>query len=259
MNDPTSSYYQAAWSEYLSNRTGAFTMAHGNSIAFASLNHLTTPTIANSTIAAIAGQTAQDFLPHVYGENPELLAGFLAQREQLVNNLPKADAGAMEMAIGGTAGTFFAIQKPLSRGSIQITSLDPDPAVTPFLDLGTFLNPIDVNIAVLCMKMIRRLYASASLAVRQPRELAPTASAQTDDEIAATMRGSALGSFQHQCGTASMLPLNKGGVVDPSLRVYGVTGLRVVDASIIPLIPACHLQSTVYAIAEKAADIILGV
>jgi choline dehydrogenase-like flavoprotein len=52
------------------------------------------------------------------------------------------------------------------------------------------------------------------------------------------------------------MPEDLGGCVDAQLKVYGVGNLRVVDASIIPLIPAAHLQATMYAVAEKAADII---
>ena len=55
-----------------------------------------------------------------------------------------------------------------------------------------------------------------------------------------------------------MLPRDKGGVVDPHLRVYGAQGLRVVDLSVVPLIPSAHTQSIVYAVAEQAADIIKG-
>lgn len=49
-----------------------------------------------------------------------------------------------------------------------------------------------------------------------------------------------------------------GGVVDSELKVYGVRGLRIVDSSIMPMIPGSHISSTVYAVAEKAADIIKG-
>ncbi|KAL8907683.1 MAG: hypothetical protein Q9207_001251 [Kuettlingeria erythrocarpa] len=52
------------------------------------------------------------------------------------------------------------------------------------------------------------------------------------------------------------MPKEHGGVVDPQLRVYGIKGLSVVDASMMPIIPAAHTQSTVYAVAEKAADLI---
>jgi len=60
----------------------------------------------------------------------------------------------------------------------------------------------------------------------------------------------------HPTGTCAMLPRKDGGVVDEKLRVYGTSNLRVVDASIIPLITSTHIQATVYAIAEKAAQII---
>jgi choline dehydrogenase-like flavoprotein len=53
-----------------------------------------------------------------------------------------------------------------------------------------------------------------------------------------------------------MLPRESGGVVDERLRVYGTTNLRVCDASIFPLIPAANIMSTVYAVAERAADLI---
>lgn len=62
---------------------------------------------------------------------------------------------------------------------------------------------------------------------------------------------------QHGVGTASLMPRELGGVVDPTLRVYGTRNVRVVDASIIPLEHNGHLMATVYAIAERAADIIL--
>lgn len=63
----------------------------------------------------------------------------------------------------------------------------------------------------------------------------------------------------HPCATCSMLPREHGGVVDPNLRVYGTKNVRVVDASIFPLIPRGNPQSLVYAVAEKAADMIKGV
>lgn len=57
-------------------------------------------------------------------------------------------------------------------------------------------------------------------------------------------------------GTCAMLPEEKGGVVDPSLRVYGVPNVRVVDSSAVPLISNANMQSVVYAFAERAADLI---
>lgn len=56
------------------------------------------------------------------------------------------------------------------------------------------------------------------------------------------------------CGTARLSKSIKQGVVDPSLKVHGVKGLRVIDASVIPVIPDCRIQNSVYAIGEKGAD-----
>jgi choline dehydrogenase-like flavoprotein len=60
----------------------------------------------------------------------------------------------------------------------------------------------------------------------------------------------------HSVGILAMAPKNKGGVVDAELKVYGVQGLRVVDASIFPFIPQSNMQSLLYAVAERAADLI---
>lgn len=60
----------------------------------------------------------------------------------------------------------------------------------------------------------------------------------------------------HPVGTASMLPRSRGGVVSPELRVYGTKNVRVVDASVLPFQICGHLTSTLYAVAEKAADMI---
>jgi choline dehydrogenase-like flavoprotein len=60
----------------------------------------------------------------------------------------------------------------------------------------------------------------------------------------------------HYIGTAAMMPYELGGVVDTNLTVYGTTNVRVVDASVVPFQVCGHLTSTLYAIAEKAADVI---
>ncbi|TIA94701.1 hypothetical protein E3P92_04113 [Wallemia ichthyophaga] len=77
----------------------------------------------------------------------------------------------------------------------------------------------------------------------------------TDEAIDMAIRNDAHTEY-HPLGTAAMLPLNKGGVVNTSLIVYGTSNLRVVDSSIIPIEISAHLMATTYGIAEKAADII---
>jgi choline dehydrogenase-like flavoprotein len=69
------------------------------------------------------------------------------------------------------------------------------------------------------------------------------------------IRGAA-STLYHPAGSCRMGRREEGGVVDEELRVYGVQGLRVVDASVMPVLPASHTMTTVYAVAERAADII---
>ena len=65
-------------------------------------------------------------------------------------------------------------------------------------------------------------------------------------------------SNSHPLGTAAMMSRELGGVVDSELKVYGTANVRVVDASILPFQPSGHLTSTLYAVAEKASDLIKG-
>ncbi|KAF9482968.1 aryl-alcohol-oxidase from pleurotus Eryingii [Pholiota conissans] len=82
------------------------------------------------------------------------------------------------------------------------------------------------------------------------------AAAKDDASIDAYVRGVCT-SILHGVGTASMAPVNaKFGVVDPNLKVKGVDGLRVVDASVLPLVPSAHTQGPVYLVAERASDLI---
>lgn len=208
--------------------------------------------------SSLQGQDALEFLPSEYSESPELLRGFLAQRAILANHLTRADAGAIEVPMGGSPGGAVALQKPLSRGTVTISSKTYDPDEWPVIDFGTLQNPVDVDILVAGVKWFRRWMDTPSHMTLEPVELVPGSNVTTDEEIRATLRSSVFGSFAHPAGTAAMGLKGHGGVVDAHLRVHGLRGLRVIDASVIPLIPSCHLQATVLAIAEKAADLIKG-
>lgn len=160
--------------------------------------------------------------------------------------------GFQEPSPNKTYTTFIALQQHLlSRGSIHINSSDP--SHYPVIDANYFSVPFDEKVTVAGTAYLRNIAASPKFAAILGAEVAP---GEGTDLL--SYAKSHLDTEYHPIGTASMLPRNEGGVVDSSLKVYGTANVRVVDASIIPLHISCHIQATVYAIAEKAADTILG-
>lgn len=141
-----------------------------------------------------------------------------------------------------------SVQHPFSRGHVEINSTNP--LLRPIVDLRTGSNPVDLTLLVEAFRYARKIVATDAIQELVPTELLPGANVTSDEAILAYAKSSASTMF-HPSGTSAMMPRELGGVVDSSLRVYGVRNLRVVDASIIPLIPATHIVSTVYAIAEK--------
>ncbi|KAK5659511.1 hypothetical protein OQA88_713 [Cercophora sp. LCS_1] len=250
-------FFDASMAEWHANRTGAMTVAHTNVRVILPLQNVTTDPA--SAIALIdPGANLTSILPSFYATEPTLLAGYKAQLT-LLRDMIAGGAGVLEFtwSLGGGGSV---IDKPLSRGSVQVSSTDPNPARGPLIDFGSMAHPFDMKQAVLAIKMMRRLYATPSVRALEPVELLPGPAVATDEQIESSLRASVIRSSNaHPVGTAAMMPENLGGVVDSELRVYGVKGVRVVDASLLPLVPVAHTQVTMYAVAEKAADIIRGV
>lgn len=132
------------------------------------------------------------------------------------------------------------------------------PEAYPIVQWNTFQNPIDAGVMVALTKFNRKHWASKELAMYKPVKTAPGPQYPTDEETiqGSIEQGTLQPTFAHPSGGCSMMPERLGGCVSNELLVYGVHKLSIVDASIIPVIPAAHLQATTYAIAEKAADII---
>jgi choline dehydrogenase len=106
------------------------------------------------------------------------------------------------------------------------------------------------------VQVARRIYSTAPQAALIDHEIAPGAAVLSDGDLNAYIRARA-GVTQHPVGTCAM----GGGsdaVLDPHLRVRGIAGLRVVDASVMPTVPGGNTNAAVIMIAEKAADLILG-
>jgi choline dehydrogenase-like flavoprotein len=178
-----------------------------------------------------------------------VVAGFDAQKRSLAITFSGEDTAVYEASITGLCSRSLILLKPLSRGSININTSHP--TSDPVLDFRTFSNPLDIDQAVSFIRYTRNWIAAPSLAQLVPVELAPGANVTDTEELRKYVRATTYPTSFHPVGTASMMPRRLGGVVGSDLRVYGVQGLSVVDASIMPLIPASHTSATVYAIAEK--------
>ena len=151
---------------------------------------------------------------------------------------------------------------PFSRGSAHITSADAD--APPRIDPRYLSHPADLEILARHVRaldtQLRTAAPLAALLKPDGRRNHPDAFKVGGSDLEGAkkyVRDTAVTAY-HSCGTAAMLPRDKGGVVDPQLVVYGTENLRVVDASIFPLIPRGNILSSVYAVAERAADIIKG-
>ena len=148
---------------------------------------------------------------------------------------------------------------PFSRGSSHVASADPDEE--PRIDPRFFSHPSDLDIMAHHLLVLEGFPLTSPLSAffKNNGQRIPPRTAITDLESAQKyLRENAMTTY-HSCGTAAMLPREKGGVVGQDLVVYGTRNLRVVDASIFPVIPLGNPMSTVYAVAERAADLIKGV
>lgn len=150
---------------------------------------------------------------------------------------------------------------PFSRGSTHIASADADAA--PRIDPRYFSHPADLEIFARHVRaldvQLRHADALAPFFKPEGKRNHPDSFGVGELEGAKKYVLDTATSAYHSCGSAAMLPREKGGVVDSKLVVYGTENLRVVDASVFPLIPRGNILSSVYAVAEKAADVIKGV
>jgi choline dehydrogenase-like flavoprotein len=162
----------------------------------------------------------------------------------------------------GTAGygkqyaTLLAgVQHPFARGSVHINASDP--ANKPVVDPRYLGTPYDLRALISAAKYTRKMAGTVPFKNVWVSEYDPGVNIETDAEWETYVRNNVF-TFYHPLGTCAMLPKKDGGVVDPQLRVYGVENLRVVDASVIPMIISAHIQTAVYGIAERAAKMIIA-
>jgi choline dehydrogenase len=203
-------------------------------------------------------------LPNILALSPSLVHWFWKSREGL--NAPDIQGvftpasfregyiGVLDDYPGMTCGVWQ--HRPQSQGYVRAQSADPfkDPVVQP----NYLKEAYDQQVLVGGMRVARRLLRTPELAKFFDHETMPGDSINTDDELLDYARRFGVSSY-HVMGTARMGPSSDPtAVVDYQLRVRGMTGLRVVDASVMPNMPSANTCASTMMIAEKAADMIRG-
>ncbi|KAJ3857911.1 hypothetical protein EV368DRAFT_77319 [Lentinula lateritia] len=263
---------------YLTNHTGFFTYTP-SALSFHPLQQFWTDDELDTALAQLQTEITQ-----------ANLSTFINKQFQLqIDGIKQGVVGQMELLfVAGVLGASSTDQenfvdmsnfasRPFSRGSVHINTTDP--LATPLIDTAYLQFSFGKyyllykTVLVKGAQITRNLSQSATLSSFIASPLSPTANVTTDEDFENFVIEN-VGTEWHQVGTASLGPFGEGGVVASDLIVYGTSNLRVVDArsvlnfewtqmpvtnapySIMPMQIGAHIQATVYAIAEKAADII---
>ena len=174
------------------------------------------------------------------GPTPDLQIGFI-HRAQFQ---PEPDPRLMTALTG--------LVRPLSRGTVRLAGAGP--LAPPLADPGYLTHPADGARLAHGFELARELFHTKAFAAWDAREVTPGAEVRDRAAITRFVRRNT-GSYFHYAGTCRMGE-DDLAVVDPLLRVRGVRGLRVADASVMPSLPTANCQTAVLMIAERAADFV---
>jgi len=156
--------------------------------------------------------------------------------------------------IGHGFGVNSILLRPLSRGSVRISSKDPQQA--PLIDNAFLREEEDLDTLLKGLRIARRILNHPAMAHYHAKEILPGPSLDSDDELKDYMKR--MCTAVHHPGGSCRMGSDSDAVVDSQLRLRGVGGLRVVDASIFPRVVSGNTNAPVVMVAEKAADMILG-
>ncbi len=173
---------------------------------------------------------------------------------QLVFQPARRPSKSFPFPVGHGFGLSAVPLYPKSRGRLTLES--PDPFQPPRADPDLLSDPADMAALVGGIRFGRRVFSAPAFAHYRAIEISPGPALQSDEDIAAYIRAEAY-TVHHPVGTCRM-GVDAEAVVDPELRVIGIDGLRVADASVFPSIIGGNTNATVVMVAEKAAHLILG-
>ncbi|KAL1588271.1 hypothetical protein WHR41_03114 [Cladosporium halotolerans] len=167
---------------------------------------------------------------------------------------PVAPVPGPQLGVGKCVTFCAMLSHPLSRGSVHITS--PEAKTKPVVRFNYYTHPVDLEVHARHLLALQDL-AQAPAFKPMIKEGGARYPPVLDLEAAKSFLRETATTNYHPCGSCAMRPEGDGGVVDERLKVYGTANVRVVDASVFPVIPRGNIVSSVYAVAEKAADILL--
>jgi choline dehydrogenase len=147
-----------------------------------------------------------------------------------------------------------SLMAEFSRGSVRLASGTPGAA--PVIDPRYYTDARDLEMMVAGLRMAREIGGAPALAPWRGTEALPGAEVRDEDDLRAYLRRN-IRSYSHYAGTCR-IGADETAVVDTELRVHGISGLRVADASVMPSPVSANTNATVYAVAERAADLIRG-
>jgi choline dehydrogenase len=179
-------------------------------------------------------------------ESPDLLLGWVPMFTEVTPKGPK-------LARQSGMTCYAHAMRPESKGTIHITSADP--RRPPAINFNFLSDPADVALTVRAIRIAQSVMHAPALASMQVTEVAPAKDRKTDDDIVAWAKEVGETTY-HPVGTCKM-GQDAMAVVDERLRVRGISGLRVADASIMPTLTSGNTNAPSIMIGEKAADMVL--
>lgn len=145
--------------------------------------------------------------------------------------------------------------KPKSRGQVKVVSDDPN--LAPQISFNYLQHPDDIEGFRQCVRLTREIINQPAFDTYRGAEIQPALTIQSDQEIDAFVRQAVESAYHPSC--SCKMGCDAMSVVDPQTKVQGINGLRVVDSSIFPTIPNGNLNAPTIMVAERAADLILGI
>ncbi|KAG0646445.1 Dehydrogenase mpl7 [Hyphodiscus hymeniophilus] len=254
---------QAAMTAYMTDKSGPFSSG-GAAMGFVSYADLATPSevaaLQKSILsdndtghdAATKKLVAQSIADHTYGSLQFILIPATINMDRFDSQVAMFQPPAHQLGKQGFM-LVTCIGRPLSRGSIHITSSDPqaDPAIDP----GYLTHPADIEVLSKGLQMIEKVVSTSPMKEKIKRRYHPETIDTGDKKSLEAYIRKAITTEYHPIGSVAMG--KKGvGAVDDRLKVWGTKGLRVIDASVMPLHISGNIIATVYAIAEKGSDMI---